>query len=358
MQNKVTQLDYHGHNIYVGLDTHLRSWKVTIRVDQEYYKTFSQDPNPEILHNYLVRNFPNGKYFSAYEASFNGFTAHRKLNKLGIKNIVVNPADIPTTDKERKQKDDARDSRKIAEQLAGLNLRGIYVASIKVESDRSLLRYRRTQVKEISRNKNRIKSFLYFHGITIPDQFAEKSYWSKRFTKWLLEVELPSSSMKITLTEIIETVEFLRKRQYKLLKDIRRLSQTEKYKTNVSFLISVPGVGLKTSMSFLTEVDDITRFKNLDKLCSFVGLVPMTNSSGEKESVGNITKRHNKELRSAIIESSWIAIRNDPALMLAYQKLTKRMKPTKAIIRIAKKLINRMRYVLKNQTFYETAIVQ
>ena len=86
--------------------------------------------------------------------------------------------------------------------------------------------------------------------------------------------------------------------------------------------------------------------------------MPTTNSSGEKESIGNITKRQNKVLRSTIIESSWIAIRNDPALMMAYQKLTKRMKPTKAIIRIAKKLINRMRYVLKNQTFYETAVVQ
>jgi len=358
MQNKVTQLDYRGHNIYVGLDTHLRSWKVTIRVDLNYYKTFSQDPSPEILYKYLVRNFPNGTYFSAYEASFSGFTAHRELNKLGIKNIVVNPADIPTTDKERKQKDDARDSRKIAEQLAGSNLIGIYVPSIEIESDRALLRYRRTQVKEISRNKNRIKSFLYFHGITIPKQFAEKSYWSKHFTKWLLEVELPLQSMRTTLTEIIETVEFIRKSQYRLLRKIRLLSQTEKYKANASFLISVPGVGLKTVMSFLTEVDDITRFKNLDQLCSFVGLIPTTNSSGEKESIGNITKRQNKVLRSIIIESSWIAIRNDPALMLAYQNLTKRMKPTKAIIKIAKKLINRMRYVLKNQTFYETAVVQ
>ncbi len=164
--------------------------------------------------------------------------------------------------------------------------------------------------------------------------------------------------MRTTLTEIVETVEFIRNSQYRLLRKIRLLAQTERYKTNVSFLISVPGIGLKTVMSFLTEIDDITRFNNLDQLCSFIGLVPTTNSSGEKESIGNITKRQNKVLRSTIIESSWIAIRNDPALMMAYQKLTKRMKPTKAIIRIAKKLINRMRYVLKNQTFYETAVVQ
>jgi transposase len=111
-------------------------------------------------------------------------------------------------------------------------------------------------------------------------------------------------------------------------------------------------------MSILTELEDISRFKTLDKLCSFIGLVPMTNSSGEKESVGGITQRQNKVLRSMIIESSWIAIRNDSALMLAYQELIKRKKPTRAIIKIAKKLVNRIRYVLKNKTLYVSAVVQ
>ena len=84
----------------------------------------------------------------------------------------------------------------------------------------------------------------------------------------------------------------------------------------------------------------------------------MTNSSGESESIGGITKRQNKMLRSMIVESSWVAIRNDPALMLAYQKLIVRMKPSKAIIRIAKKMTNRIRYVLKNQTPYVKAVVK
>jgi len=44
--------------------------------------------------------------------------------------------------------------------------------------------------------------------------------------------------------------------------------------------------------------------------------------------------------------------------MLAHQKLVVRMKPNKAIIRIAKKIINRIRYVLKNQTPYVKAMVE
>ncbi|WP_373517562.1 transposase [Pricia sp.] len=42
----------------------------------------------------------------------------------------------------------------------------------------------------------------------------------------------------------------------------------------------------------------------MDGLCSCIGPVPMTNSSGEFDSVGHITKRQNKVLRSMIVESS------------------------------------------------------
>ena len=359
MENKVKQnLDFTGKNIYIGLDTHLKNWRATIRVEDAFFKTFSQDPNSEILSNYLKKNFPGGNYFSAYEASFSGFSAHRELNKLGIKNIVVNPADIPTTDKERKQKDDARDSRKIAEQLAASKLEAIFIPSVEAESDRSMLRFRRTLTKEIARNKNRVKSFLYYHGMTIPVQFADKKYWSKRFTKWLQKLELPFESARVTLTEIVEIVEFLRKKQYEILKKIKELSQTKNYKGNTELLLSVPGIGLITAMSFLTEIEDITRFNNLNKFCSFVGLVPMTNSSGEREAVGDITKRQNKILRSLIVESSWVAIRNDPALVLAYADFIKRMKPNKAIIKIAKKMLNRIRYVLREQKPYGYGIVK
>ncbi len=116
---------------------------------------------------------------------------------------------------------------------------------------------------------------------------------------------------------MVEIVEYLSNKQYQILKKIKELSKTEKYREYIELLLSISGIGLITAMSFLSEIDDISRFNTLDKLCSFVGLVPMTNSSGEKESVGGITKRQNKMLRSLIIESSWIAIRNDQALLMA-----------------------------------------
>ncbi len=165
MGRTVKRLDYSGENFYVGLDTHLKNLKSTVLVGNTFFKTFSNDPDAGTLLKYLRKNFPGGNYFTAYQASFSGFGAHRELTKLGITNIAVNSADIPTTDKERKQKEDAKDSRKIEEQLAASKLEGIHVPGIEREGDRSMVRFRKTLTKEIARNKCRAKSFLCYHGI-------------------------------------------------------------------------------------------------------------------------------------------------------------------------------------------------
>lgn len=64
------KLDFSGQNIYVGIDVHLKSWSVAILSEHSVLKRFSQSPEPEALHKYLVSNYPGANYFSVYEAGF------------------------------------------------------------------------------------------------------------------------------------------------------------------------------------------------------------------------------------------------------------------------------------------------
>lgn len=66
MQSKSKKLDFNGVNIYTGIDTHLKNWRVTIMIEETYFKTLSMDPNADTLASYLRKNFPNGNYYSAY----------------------------------------------------------------------------------------------------------------------------------------------------------------------------------------------------------------------------------------------------------------------------------------------------
>ena len=214
------------------------------------------------------------------------------------------------------------------------------------------MRIRHLLVKDAVRYKSRIKGFLNFHGIMIPDSFYQSSHWSKRFMSWLASIEMKSESGKYSIEVLIREIESLRSNILDVTKKIKSLSQTEQYQSNIELIQSVPGIGLITGMTFLTEIDKIDRFDTTDKLCSFIGLVPTMHSSGEKEIHGHITYRSNHLLRRMLIESSWIAIRHDPALMRAYHEYCKRMEPNKAIIRIARKLITRIQFVLvKKQTY-------
>lgn len=358
MKAQVKKIDFTDQNIYAGLDAHLKSWKVTIMAEDVVYKTFTQPPSPETLFNYLQEHFPGGTYHTAYEAGFCGYWIHDKLVSFGINSMVVNPADIPTTDKERVQKEDKRDSRKIARSLSSGSLTPIYIPSLKTQRDRSLLRTRAMLVKDLARYKNRIKSFLYFYGISIDSSFINpQSHWSNRFMSWLESIDMGEESGKEALNVLISECKTLRTSILNITKQVRRLSQTEIYQERVILLRSIPGIGLLTAMIILTELETINRFRNIDKMCGYIGLVPSTKSSGEKEKTGDITPRGHNVLRTAIIESSWTAIRNDPSLMRSYMSFIKRMDQNKAIVKIAKKLLSRIRFVLTNNKPYICSIV-
>jgi transposase len=260
-----------------------------------------------------------------------------------IDNIVVNPADVPTSQKEYLQKDDPTDSRKLARSLRSGDLKAIYIPDLSTLEDRSLVRMRAVLVKDMVRFKQRIKSFLYFYGIDFPQEFEKSgTHWSKRFMKWLNEgVSLQHESGNQVFKILLQEAGQQRKLLLEVTRKIRLLSYDEKYSNSIALLRTIPGIGFITSITFLTEIEKIERFEDSDHFAGFVGLIPNRHSSGEKDNNGEITFRGNDILRRSLIESSWFATRFDPALMMSYHSYIRRMEPNKAIIRIARKVLNK-----------------
>lgn len=351
--DKSNRLDFTGQPIYVGMDVHKKSWSVSIHTKHFEHKTFTQPPEVEKLVHYLQRTFPGATYYSVYEAGFNGFWIHDRLQEQGINCMVVNPADVPTKDKERAGKADKVDCRKLARNLRSGEIKGIYVPTrIKVE-DRNLVRTRQSMVRKQTRCKNQIKAILFFYGIPIP----EESHWSRRFIAWIETIRMAKTSGDLALKAHLEELIHLRQIIATLNRAILALSRSDDYKADVLLLKTIPGISTLTAMILLTELYDVSRFSSLDKLASYAGLTPEIKSSGETEHTVGITRRRNATLRSVLIEASWVAARKDPALMMAFSKFSLRMRKTKAIVHIARKLLNRIRFVLKNRQRYIPAIV-
>ena len=357
MQNKNIELNFSNQRFFIGLDVHKNSWKVTVRTNQMELKTFSMNPQPEELVKYLQRNYPEGEYFSVYEAGFCGYWIDKQLREQGIKNIVVNGADVPSRNKERVNKDDIIDSRKLARELENGTLNGIYIPNDYHEGIRTLCRLRYSLTKEQTRIKTRIKSLLSYYGKDCPENFELKN-WSGRFINFLEGLEFNQTTAKQTLNHLLKELKDKKQRLAEIIRELRDGSKEAGIGEKIKQLMSIPGISFITAITFYTEIMDMRRFKGLAELCGFVGLVPSTYSSGDKQRVIGLSNRQSKYLRNLLFESSWVAVRNDPALMMKFCELTQRMVKQKAIVRIARKILNRMRHIWLNETEYVIALIQ
>lgn len=349
-----SQLDFTGQTIFAGIDVHKKSWKVCLRNGEMELRTFSQNPSAQELITHLRKNYPFGNYKVVYEVGFCGFHYQRAFAEAGLDCIIVSPVDVPTSDKEKQTKSDTVDCRKLSKTLSKNALKGIFVPTLEQQEDRGIIRIYQQIIKNQTRCKNQIRSWLNFQGI---ETDGDQSYWSNNFIKWLKTLPLGTSA-RVHLDLLIQNYEQTRQMVLAATKQVRLLSKTERYKQKIGLLRSVPGIGEITALLFITEIGDIYRFRELDDLCSYLGLVPRVYGSGDKEHVLGLTRRAHHQLREKLIEANWVAVRLDPAMTMVFGKCCKGISKNKAIIKIARKMLNRIRFVMRNQCGYVPAVVQ
>ena len=343
MRKQYSTVSFKGQVVYVGIDVHKKQWTVTIQHCGRAQKSFTMDPDPEKLAQHLKKNYPDAEYRSVYEAGFSGFEAHRTLWRLGVKNIVINPADVPTSGKERENKNDNSDSRKLARELENGSLEPIYIPTPENLMLRNLKRREDQLAQSIARIKNRIRGPLLFMGI----KFIS---WAGGSLK-IMEEEAKKRD-DYTLPSMLRELSFFRSERIQVIRDerecLKRLNR-EEIQENIQ---SVPGIGFRTAIALQAELWDMTRFKTEDHLNSYVGLAPHTFGSGEHVTVkcGN---RKKKQLHYLLIEAAWRAVRHNLEYKARYGALVGRgMSSQKAIVVIAKKLMLTIRALwLQNRKY-------
>ena len=349
-------IDFSGKTIFVGIDIHKKDWQVALSYEGITLENFRMSANSSQFISHLRRGYPGASFRCVYESCAWGFTLQRQLTAAGIECIVVHAGDVPGSNKEKLNKTDKVDALRLARHHAAGLLEGVHVPDEELQKERNLIRFRKRLVGDLNRCRNRLKSLFKYQGIDIPEKL-DKSKWSRNFIIWIEEQAENDPALKDVILLMLEEVKQLRGILLKTEKKLKELTCTGRYSENLDVLRATPGIGPTTGMLFLMEIGDIRRFRTFDQLNSFVGFYPGSNSSGEKDKDTGISKRKHKQLRTALVESAWEAIRKDPALMDAYQQLCKRMKGSEAIIRIARKLLRRMRAVLLKKQKYEKGIV-
>ena len=348
------EISFKGQKIFIGIDVHAKNWEVAVLTESGFTKRYSQKSSAKVLFDFLSKHFPDGEYHAVYESGFSGFSTYYALKEYKIDCVVTHAADVPTTQYEEVMKTDKVDAMKLARSLRAGEITPIYIRERENIDDRSVVRIRKTIQKQLGGYKSRVKHLLHCNGVTMPDRFAKPStHWSRAFIKWLKEDVTLLSSTRKSLDLLITQVETLRSTLLKATKEVRTLAELDRYKGNFELLRSIPGIGCIVAMTILTEIYDISRFKNEKQFASYLGLIPTSHSSGEKESHGEKTFRGNKQLGPMLIETCWVSIGQDYGLGQAYIAYKQKMKPQVAIVKVARKMSNIIFSVLKNKKKYE-----
>jgi transposase len=296
---------------------------------------------------YIKKYFTGAKVYTAYEAGFSGFYLHRYLEANGIENIVVHPASIQVSSRDR-VKTDKRDSLKIAKQLSTRELHGIIVPSEERENFRTVTRTRDAIVETKKRVGNQLKSLLFLHGLIKPEEDM------KVCRTWIKKIQGLDVGEDIKYCINMYTQIWL-DLDTKVQEILRKLTEQAKEDEKLDVIYrAAPGIGALSARVLSNELMDMQYFRNEKNLFSYTGLTPGEYFSGEHRWQGRISRQGKSILRKILVQVAWRAIKTDAHLAAVFERISKKAGKKKAIIGIARRIIGCIRSCFINGEIWRT----
>lgn len=278
------------------------------------------------------------------ETTFNSFSVYSILRESKAK-IVVSDSNQVKAIAHARVKTDKVD----AEVLARL-LRADFIPEVKMPSDetwsyRQLTSHLRMLSKNRTMIKNSIWGVLNKNLIKAPDV---SDLFGKRGRKWLSELEL-NHLMRLQLDNLLNLLEA---NDYAISQSESELKKITEKKKDVQLLMSIPGVGMKVALGFISAIGDINRFDSPKKLASYFGLTPSISQSANREFKGSITKEGTVYGRWLAVEAAQSMALSGSPITASYFKIKNKRGHNVAVTALARKLIVVVWHMLKKQEPY------
>jgi transposase len=232
-----------------------------------------------------------------------------------------------------RNKTDKHDARGIAQILRSGWYSRVHVKSMQSHHIRMLLSSRKAVLSKCVDLENEVRGLFKIFGIKLPPKLGHGAF-------------------DVTVRGIIETDETLSHALLPLLDARLVLYQTFRVLDNRTRhlanddpvcvrLMSVPGVGFITALTFKAGVDDPTRFKRSRTVGAHFGLTPRRFQSGEIDIDGHISKCGDADVRSTLYTAANALLTRSARwspLKAWGMKLAKTRGHRRAVIAVARKL--------------------
>jgi transposase len=290
------------------------------------------------------------KVESCYEAGREGFWLHRELERMGIENLVVDPASVGVDRRQRRAKTDRLDAGKLVRDRVRYARgehdvwRVVRVPSEEAEDQRQVHRGLEVLKEERKQHRVRIQSLLYTQGIDVKvgGKFLSKLEQLRRRNQEPIPPQLKQRIQeeyhRLQLVEV--QIRELQARQKAQLRAAKTSAAIEKIK----LLNALVGIGLHSSWTLVMEFLGWRVFQNRRQVGAAVGITGTPYNSGDSVRDQGISRAGNWRIRKLIIELAWAWLRFQPQSKLAqwynqrFAKGGKRMRRI-GIVALARRLM-------------------
>ena len=207
------------------------------------------------------------------------------------------------------------------------------MASTEIRDLRRVLCYRNLLVREAVKMKNKTSGLLMEVGAPYDKRWLHrKGYFADLLDRLDFVPDSVINLLKICRMNI-ETFDRLQKQLRRALVEHPDIAQ------RVQLLMTIPGVGEVTALTWVLEIGDIARFSRIGQLVSFCGLCSAQNQSAGKDKRGPISKKRNKHLQNILVEAAKIAPQWNRQLAVVHERELCRGNRNWATLAVARKLV-------------------
>jgi transposase len=323
-------LDIHREYILVGGWNEKKEWVLTPR-------RVSIEKFPE----WAKKNIRQGDIV-VLETTTNVWVVYDIVVPLASRTLVANAAEVWELAGAR-VKTDKEDIKRLLKLLVGGIVPEVWVPPMEVRELRAFISYRNRLVTTSTMIRNRLQSLLHKHNLLMSEAgLLDQAWWDEQ--KNISTLEKMQIRQELVLLQEVERLKMA------VDEELQRQSTSSTWGKQALQIMQLPGIGFVVAMTVLSAIGDILRFESAKQLVGYAGIGAGVHDSGKTHKEKKITKKGRRELRWAMVEAAWRAVRMSPFWKEEYEKHLKRMrKPNQAIVVIARKLLIAIWHVLSKE---------
>jgi transposase len=255
------------------------------------------------------------------------------LSEAGYEVVCMEARQVAASLAAMRNKTDRNDARGLAQILRTGWFRTVHVKSLESHQVRALLSSRKMILTKCIDLENEVRGLLKVFGVRLPARVGHGG-----FDELVRPKVLALPEVARCLLPLLDARSMLYRTYLQLDNAVRGMARQDPV---CQLLMTVPGVGPVTSLTFKTAVDEPRRFRSSRTVAAHFGLTPRRYQSGETDNPGRISKAGDPAVRQALYGAAHALMTRSDAwsVLKAWGlRLAKTRGHRRAVIAVARKL--------------------